>query len=36
MAIDVDSIIEPDAIVKMVKPFIEEEEGRKIIALEEL
>jgi cellulose synthase/poly-beta-1,6-N-acetylglucosamine synthase-like glycosyltransferase len=32
MAIDVDSIIEPDAIVKMVKPFIEEEEGRKIIA----
>ncbi|MRT93181.1 glycosyltransferase [Ancylomarina sp. 16SWW S1-10-2] len=32
LAIDVDCIIEHDAILRMVKPFIEEEDGRKIIA----
>ena len=33
MAIDVDCIIEHDAILRMVKPFIEEEGGRKVIAV---
>lgn len=32
LAIDVDCIIEPDAIIKMVKPFLEEESGKKVIA----
>ena len=32
LAIDVDCIIEHDAILRMVKPFIEEEDGRKVIA----
>jgi len=32
LAIDVDCIIEPDAILKMVKPFIEEADNRKVIA----
>lgn len=31
MAVDVDSIIEPDAVLRMVKPFLEEEGGRKVI-----
>jgi poly-beta-1,6-N-acetyl-D-glucosamine synthase len=32
LAIDVDCIIEQDAILKMVKPFLEEDGGRKVIA----
>jgi len=32
LAVDVDSIVEPDAILKMVKPFLEEEKGRVVIA----
>ncbi len=32
LAIDVDCIIEFGAILRMVKPFIEEEDGRKVIA----
>jgi len=32
MAIDVDCIIEDDAILKMVKPFLEEENNKKVIA----
>jgi poly-beta-1,6-N-acetyl-D-glucosamine synthase len=32
LAIDVDCIIEPDAIFRMVKPFLEEEENKKVIA----
>ena len=32
LAIDVDCIIEHDAILRMVKPFTEQENGRKIIA----
>jgi len=32
LAIDVDCIIEPDAIYRMVKPFLEEVGGRKVIA----
>jgi len=32
MAIDVDSIIEEDAVLKMVKPFLEEEDGKRVIA----
>jgi biofilm PGA synthesis N-glycosyltransferase PgaC len=32
LAIDVDCIIEQDAILRMVKPFLEEEGGRKVIA----
>lgn len=32
LAVDVDCIIEQDAIFRMVKPFLEEEAGRKVIA----
>lgn len=32
LAIDVDCIIEPDAMLRMVKPFIEEEDNKKVIA----
>jgi len=32
LAVDVDSIIEPDAILRLVKPFLEEEAGRKVIS----
>lgn len=32
LAIDVDCIIEPDGISRMVKPFLEEEDGKKVIA----
>ncbi len=32
LAIDVDCIIEPDAIPRMLKPFLEEQDGRKVIA----
>ncbi|MCW3804173.1 glycosyltransferase family 2 protein [Plebeiibacterium marinum] len=32
LGIDVDCIIEPDAIFRMVKPFLEEEQGKKVIA----
>ncbi|MFC2114815.1 glycosyltransferase family 2 protein, partial [Bacteroidota bacterium] len=32
LATDVDCIIEPDAILKMVKPFLEEEGGKRVIA----
>lgn len=32
LAIDVDCIIEQDAILRMVKPFLEEDGGRKVIA----
>ena len=32
MAVDVDCIIEPDAVLRMVKPFIEEEGGKVVIA----
>ena len=32
LAVDVDSIIEPDALLKLVKPFLEEEGGRKVIS----
>jgi cellulose synthase/poly-beta-1,6-N-acetylglucosamine synthase-like glycosyltransferase len=32
LSVDVDSIVEPDAILKMVKPFIEEEDGKEVIA----
>lgn len=32
LAIDVDCIIEPDAILRMVKPFLEEAGGKKVIA----
>lgn len=32
LAIDVDCIIESDAVLKMVKPFLEESKGRKVIA----
>lgn len=32
LGIDVDCIIEPDAILRMVKPFLEEEGGKKVIA----
>ncbi|MHB9054853.1 MAG: glycosyltransferase family 2 protein [Paludibacteraceae bacterium] len=32
LAIDVDCIIEPDAVFRMVKPFLEEESGKKVIA----
>ncbi|MCX6302671.1 MAG: glycosyltransferase [Bacteroidia bacterium] len=32
LTIDVDCIIEQDAILRMVKPFLEEEGGRKVIA----
>lgn len=32
LGIDVDCIIEHDAIMRMVKPFLEEEDGRKVIA----
>lgn len=32
LAIDVDCIIEPDAILHMVKPFLEEEGGKQVIA----
>ena len=32
LAIDVDCIIESDAIIRMVKPFLEEEGGKKVIA----
>jgi len=32
LAVDVDCIIEPDAILRMVKPFLEEENGKVVIA----
>jgi len=32
LGIDVDCIIEPDAIYRMVKPFLEEEENKRVIA----
>lgn len=32
VAVDVDSIIEPDAVLRLVKPFLEEERGRKVIS----
>jgi len=32
LAIDVDSIIEHDAILRMVKPFLEEQDNQKVIA----
>ncbi len=32
LAVDVDSIIEPDAILRLVKPFLEEEKGKKVIS----
>jgi len=32
VGVDVDSIIEPDAILRMVKPFLEEEGARKVIS----
>lgn len=32
LCIDVDCIIEPDGILKMVKPFLQEEDGKKVIA----
>jgi len=32
LAIDVDCIIEHDAVLRMVKPFLEEEDNRKVIA----
>jgi len=32
LAIDVDCIIEHDAILRMVKPFLEEQDGKKVIA----
>jgi cellulose synthase/poly-beta-1,6-N-acetylglucosamine synthase-like glycosyltransferase len=32
LAVDVDSIIESDAILRLVKPFLEEESGRKVIS----
>jgi poly-beta-1,6-N-acetyl-D-glucosamine synthase len=32
LAIDVDSIIEQDAVLRMVKPFLEEAGGKKVIA----
>jgi len=32
LAVDVDSIIEPDAILRLVKPFLEEESGKKVIS----
>lgn len=32
LAIDVDCIIEPDAILRMVKPFLEEEGNKRVIA----
>lgn len=32
VAVDVDSIIEPDAVLRLVKPFLEEEKGRKVIS----
>ena len=32
LAVDVDSIIEPDAILRLVKPFLEEEKGRRVIS----
>lgn len=32
VAVDVDSIIEPDAILRLVKPFLEEEGSRKVIS----
>ncbi len=32
LGIDVDCIIEPDAIFRMVKPFLEEEDNKKVIA----
>ncbi len=31
LAVDVDSIIEPDAILRLVKPFLEEEGGKRVI-----
>ena len=31
LAVDVDSIIEPDAILRLVKPFLEEEGGKQVI-----
>ncbi len=32
LAVDADCIIEQDAILRMVKPFLEEEDGKKVIA----
>lgn len=32
LAVDVDSIIEPDAILRLVKPFLEEEGGKRVIS----
>lgn len=32
VAIDVDSVIEPDALAKMIKPFLEESRGKQVIA----
>jgi cellulose synthase/poly-beta-1,6-N-acetylglucosamine synthase-like glycosyltransferase len=32
VSVDVDSIIEPDAILRLVKPFLEEEGARKVIS----
>ncbi len=32
LAIDVDCIIEPDGIMRMVKPFMEEDDNKKVIA----
>lgn len=32
VAVDVDSIIEPDSVLRLVKPFLEEEKGRKVIS----
>lgn len=32
VSVDVDSIIEPDAVLRLVKPFLEEEGARKVIS----